>query len=112
MSVIDDYVDTLRGPERVELQRMYVLVRQMVPDATEELSYAMPAFKYNGKGLVAIMANKDFLSLYPFGAVDRLGVDLSGFETTTGSIHFTLEHPISDELLRQIIKARLGQITG
>jgi len=112
MSVIDDYVDTLRGPERVVLQRMYVLVRQLVPDATEELSYAMPAFKYKGKGLVAIMANKNFLSLYPFGAVDNLGLDLSAFETTSGSIHFTLEHPISDELLRQIINARLGQITN
>jgi uncharacterized protein YdhG (YjbR/CyaY superfamily) len=89
---------------------MYGIVRQMVPGATEELSYAMPAFKYKGKGLVAIMANKKFLSLYPFSAVDKLGVDLSAFERTSGSIHFSLDKPIADDLLCKIITARLRQI--
>lgn len=81
-----------------------------VPDATEELSYAMPAFKYKGKSLVAIIARKNFLSLYPFGAIEKLGVDVSGLETTKGSIHFTVDKPLSDKLLRDIITARLRQI--
>jgi uncharacterized protein YdhG (YjbR/CyaY superfamily) len=91
---------------------MYAVVRELVPNVTEELSYAMPAFKYKGKGLVAIMSNKNFLSLYPFGAVEKLGLDLSAYEQTSGSVHFSTTNPISDELLQKIIAARMRQIDG
>jgi len=110
MSVVDDYLETLSGPEKQTVAHMYGVVRQMVPSATEELSYAMPAFKYNGKGLVAIMVNKDFMSLYPFGAVEKLGLNLSAYECTSGSIHFSVDKPISDELLQNILAAHMQQI--
>jgi uncharacterized protein YdhG (YjbR/CyaY superfamily) len=111
MSVIDTYLTTLPKPERALIEHMYSVVRELVPDdRTEELSYAMPTCKYKGKGLVAIIANKHFLSLYPFGSIEKLGIDLSAYEQTPGSIHFTLDNPISDELLTAIITARKQQI--
>jgi len=110
MSVIDDYLKSLAEPERQIIAHMYDVARKLAPETTAELSYNMPALKYRGKGLVAIMSNKHFLSLYPFIAVDKLGVELSEFEGTTGSIHFTLENPISDDLLRSIITSRMQQI--
>lgn len=97
-------------PRKQLLSIFYALARQLVPNATEEMSYAMPSFKYKGKGLVAIMANKNFLSLYPFGSIEKLHVDVSDFEQTSGSVHFTTSKPISDKLFTEIIKARLGQI--
>jgi len=112
MSVIDDYLATLSGAEKTLVEHMCGGVRRMVPIVTEELSYAMPAFKYKGKGLVAIMVNKQFLSLYPFGSVEGLGLDLIGFEGTKGSIHFSVEHPLPDDLLCQIITKRIQQIEG
>ncbi len=110
MSVIDDYLSKLDQTKRPIVENMYSIIRKTVPTATEELSYGMPAFKYKGKGLIAIMANKNFLSLYPFGSIERLGLDLSAYECTTGSIHFSVDTPIPDNLLRKIITARLQQI--
>jgi uncharacterized protein YdhG (YjbR/CyaY superfamily) len=110
MTVIDDYLQTLDTPTRGVVAHMYDIARELTPQTTEELSYGMPSLRYKGKSLVSIMANKNFLSLYPFGAVERLGLDFSAFETTTGSIHFSLDHPISDDLLRQIVTARMLQI--
>jgi len=110
MTVVDDYLLVLDETERRVIARMYTLVRQLVPDVTEGVSYAMPAFTYQGKGLLAIMANRQFISLYPFGPVERLGVDLRGFDCTSGSIHFTPAKPIPDKLLKQIVVARLKQI--
>lgn len=107
MSVIDDYLATLSGTEKDIVAHMYDVVREAVPNATEELSYAMPAFKHQGKAFIAIMVNKDFMSMYPFGAVEQLGLDLSNFECTSGSIHFTQQNPVSDDLLRKIIAASL-----
>ena len=110
MTVIDDYLSSLNGTEKAVIGHMYDLVRQWIPEATEDLSYGMPAFKYKGKGLVSIMANKNFLSLYPFGAVEKLAVDTSAFEKTSGSIHFSSKKPIPDKLLKEIILARKQQI--
>lgn len=110
MSVIDDHLQVLSGPEKQTIGHMYKEVRRLVPEATEEMSYAMPSFKYRGKGLVAIMAHKNFMSLYPFGAVEKLGLDLSAYECTSGSIHFSVDKPISDELLKNIVEARQRQI--
>jgi len=106
MSVIDDYLETLSGPEKQTIAHMYALVRHWVPTATEELSYGMPAFTYEGKGLISVMSNKDFLSLYPFCAVGRLGIDLDAYEKTSGSIHFSVDKPLPDELLQRIVQAR------
>jgi len=110
MSVIDDYLANLSDIDKVIIEHMYDVVRQEVPGTTEELSYSMPSLKYRGKSLVAIMANKNFLSLYPFSSLERLGVDMSAFEQTTGSIHFIPEKPIPDALLKAIIQARKRQI--
>ncbi len=110
MSVIDDYLVKLEGVDKTIIETMYAITREMVPSATEELSYGMPAFKYKGKGLIAVMANKKFLSLYPFGSVKKLNLDLSAYECTPGSIHFSANHPIPDDLLRKIITMRVQQI--
>jgi len=112
MSVIDDFMPSLTPENKQVIGHMYAIVRQQVPDATEELSYGMPAFKWRGKGLIAVMPTKDGLSLYPFCAVSRLGIDLSDYAMTSGSIHFSLEQPVPDELLKQIIIARQQQITA
>jgi uncharacterized protein YdhG (YjbR/CyaY superfamily) len=110
MTVTEEYIAHLNEPEKTVIENMYSVVRQTAPGSTEGFSYGMPAFKYKGKGLVAVMANNKFLSIYPFGAVGKLGLDLSEFECTSGSIHFSVENPVTDELLRQIVTSRMRQI--
>jgi uncharacterized protein YdhG (YjbR/CyaY superfamily) len=112
MSVVDEYLASLGGPEKAIIKHVYEIVRAEVPDATEEISYGMPAFIYKGKGLMAVMANKNFLSLYPFCAISRLGLDFSEFETTSGSIHFSSDKPIPDEMLKAVLEARKKLIGG
>jgi uncharacterized protein YdhG (YjbR/CyaY superfamily) len=112
MSVLDDYLASLTTPKRETVGHIYQLVRQWIPTTTEEQYYGMPSFKYLGKGLLAVMATKPGLSLYPFCEIGRLqlGVRLSGFQGTNGSLHFSSEHPIPDDLLRDIVDARASLI--
>ncbi|HJP80799.1 MAG TPA: DUF1801 domain-containing protein [Candidatus Saccharimonadales bacterium] len=110
MDVVNKYIETLEEPKKSCVKHMYEIAREVAPDATAEMSYGMPALKYKGKGLVSIMANKEFLSYYPFASVGSLGVDISSFETTDGSIHFSVEKPISDDLLRSLLAARMKRI--
>jgi uncharacterized protein YdhG (YjbR/CyaY superfamily) len=112
MDVVNKYIETLEKPEKTQIAHMYAVAREVAPDSTAEMSYGMPALKYKGKGLVSIMVNKDFLSYYPFASVASLGVDVSSFETTDGSIHFSVEKPIPDSLLRELLTARMKRIEG
>jgi uncharacterized protein YdhG (YjbR/CyaY superfamily) len=110
MTVIDDYLGDMHEPYRTVIAHMYDIVKDVAKDPTEERYYGMPAFKYRGKGLVSILANRNFLSLYPYCAIQSLGLNLSSFEHTSGSIHFSVDKPLPDDLLRSIITARIKQI--
>ena len=110
--VVDDYIASLSDTERAAVQHVYDIARQLVPEAKQAVYYGMPCLKYKGKGLIAVVATKKFLSLYPFSNLEAvIGADqLQGFETTKGSIHFSPAHPLSDTLLHQIIMGRKSRI--
>lgn len=114
MSAIDDYHASLSPEVKKEFEHIRQVVHELVPDVEEGTKYGMASYIYRGKGVVSAVANKHFLSLYPFSG--KVGVTLAdkltAFEGTTGSIHFSLEKPIPDELLREIIQTRLKEITA
>jgi uncharacterized protein YdhG (YjbR/CyaY superfamily) len=112
MTEVDDYILTLTPPERAELERLREIVMETIPEAEQGVNYGMPAFFYRGWPVVSVMVLKNHLSLYPFsGKVTELLADaLSDFEVTPGSIHFTLELPLPEDLCKQILAARLAEI--
>ncbi|HXD29325.1 MAG TPA: DUF1801 domain-containing protein, partial [Arthrobacter sp.] len=84
MGTVDTYLATLEGADRMALERVYAIAREVVPEAEQGTSYAMAALIYRGKGLVAAVRARRFLSLYPFsGSVVAAARDaLEGFEST------------------------------
>jgi uncharacterized protein YdhG (YjbR/CyaY superfamily) len=113
MSVVDSYLNDLPKPQRVELERIRQIVRKYYPDAKEAISYGMPAFKYQGKYLVAYWAFKDHLSVFPTnGPVAVLASKLSDYKTSKGTIQFTLKKTIPEPLLAEILQERVRAIVG
>jgi len=112
MTRIDEYLETLNPPVRSEMERIREVVRRIVPEAEEGKSYGVPAYLYRGKGLLSAIENKKFLSLYPFSGkvVERLKEELAGFECTSGSIHFTLDHPLPEPLIEALLRERIAEI--
>lgn len=112
MGDVADYLATIEEPHRAGLARVYALATEVVPEAVEGTSYGMAALMYRGKGLIATVRAKKFLSLYPYSGtvLAELGDDLTGFETTSGSLHFSAEHPVPDDLLRRIVELRRAEI--
>ena len=74
-----------------------------------ESQYGLPALRVEGKVVIGFKANKSDYSIYPFsgGAAERFPNELEGRTVTSGSIHFTPEDPISDDLLRRIVEWRI-----
>ncbi|PVU82746.1 hypothetical protein DDP54_06660 [Cellulomonas sp. WB94] len=112
MGEVGAYLSTIDGADRDALQRVIAIARDVVPEAQEGTSYAMPALLYRDKGLLATVRTKKFLSLYPYsGAVIASVLDsLSDFDTTSGSIHYSADHPLPDAIVRRIVEARRAEI--
>lgn len=113
MEDVNAFLEKVPAPKRAELERVRSLVKKLVPDAVESISYMMPAFKYRGKPLVYYSVFKDHMSLFPTsGPTETLAAKLEGYKVSKGTIQFTLEKPLSDELIGEIVLNRKAEIDG
>lgn len=111
MNDVNEYLANVPEAKRVELERIRSIVKELVPDAEESISYAMPTFKYGGRPLVYYAAFKDHLSIFPAGATsEAFAKELRGFKQSKGTIQFTETNPLSDELIKKIVRFRLDKI--
>jgi len=90
---------------------MRAAIRSAVPrEATETISYRIPAFKHHGI-LVWFAAFSDHCSLFPTAAViEAFNEELKGFSTSKGTIHFPLNRPLPVALIKKIVKARVAEL--
>lgn len=114
MTAIDKYLAQVAEPQRQALQRIRDIVKQTVPDAEEGKSYGMPAFLYKDRPLAGFIAAQSHLSFFPFSpeVIEQLSDDLAAFDTSKGTIRFTVDNPLPDGLLKRLVLARLAQLTS
>jgi uncharacterized protein YdhG (YjbR/CyaY superfamily) len=112
LGFFDEYLAGVDPPRRAALEHIRTLVKAAAPELEEGKSYAMPAFKYRGKGVVGFIAARNHLSLFPFSGqvVEDFRDRLDGFELSKGTIRFSLENPLPDDLVRDIVRRRIADI--
>ncbi|HEV2484291.1 MAG TPA: DUF1801 domain-containing protein [Terracidiphilus sp.] len=110
---VDEYFATVAEPARSVLTGMRAAIRSALPpEATETISYSMPAFKTK-KVLVWFAAFKNHCSLFPTAAVIEIFKDeLNGFSTSKGTVHFPIGKPLPTALIKKLVKARVEQSGG
>ncbi len=111
MTPIDTYFENVAPAEKAALERIRSVVKILAPQVEEVISYGMPVFKHKGKYLIGMSQFKDHLSIFPgSGPVESLAKELSEFKTSKGTIQFTVEKPISDDLLKLVVQDCLARI--
>jgi uncharacterized protein YdhG (YjbR/CyaY superfamily) len=101
---IDEYLNNVDIERRKVLEKIRVLVKQLVPDVTESISYNMPTLTYKNRALVYLTASKNHMSFYPSSwAIEDLKDKLSNYKTTEHAIQFTLEKPLSESLIKELV---------
>jgi uncharacterized protein YdhG (YjbR/CyaY superfamily) len=110
-ATIDAYLASLSADQRDALQSLRAMIAAAAPEAEEGLSYGIPAFRYRSRPLVTYLAAKSHLSFYPMSpqVVDDLRDELKDFSLAKGTIRFTPDHPIPSDLVRRIVRARIGE---
>ena len=110
---VDAYLAALPADQREPLEGVRAAVRRLVPNAEDTISYDMPAFKLDGRFLVSYAGWKRHCSLYPLtdSFLAAHAAELEGFGRTKGSIHFTAAKPLPPDLLDDLIRARVDDVT-
>lgn len=113
MSAVDEYLGKVPAPQRAELERVRNIVKKAVPEAEEVISYGIPGFKYQKKYLFGYAAFKDHMSIFPTATpVKGLEHMLSGFELSKGTVQFTVEHPVPEGIIKELVSVRVKAITN
>jgi uncharacterized protein YdhG (YjbR/CyaY superfamily) len=110
-STVEEYLAGVPEPAVTALKKLRETIRSVVPrEATEVISYRMPAFRHNGV-LVWYAAFSNHVSLFPGAAVlAAFEDDLAGFKTSKGTLQFPTGKPLPIALIKRIVKARAEKL--
>jgi uncharacterized protein YdhG (YjbR/CyaY superfamily) len=108
---VDEYLAGVPEPARSTLHKVRATIRSAVPpEATEAISYGMPALRYKG-ALVGYAAFSKHCSFFPMSAalIEAFQDELRDFQTAKGTIRFPMDKPLPAALLKKMVKARVAQ---
>ncbi|MGA8672798.1 MAG: DUF1801 domain-containing protein [Terracidiphilus sp.] len=111
LAAVNAYLAKVPEPARSTLEKMRATIRSVVPaEATEGLSYGMPAFRYKG-ALVGYAAFKKHCSFFPMQAslIDEMKDELKGYRTSKGTLQFPVDKPLPAALVKKMVKARVAE---
>ena len=92
---VDAYLASLPSDARATLDRLRELVKALVPEASESISYGMPTYKYQGRPLVYFAAAKHHCALYG---------------TSVGTMRFPPGEPPAEALVGRLLRERIATI--
>lgn len=106
---VDEYIRSFPKPAQKLLLQMRRTIRSAASEATEAIKYGIPTFVLNGN-LVHFGGFEDHVSFFPTAApMEVFRRELSGYETSKGTIHFPLDKPLPLALIRKIVLFRVAQ---
>ncbi|MEZ4233308.1 MAG: DUF2200 family protein [Polyangiaceae bacterium] len=113
-SPIDSYLAAIEHvTARATLTRLCAQLRELLPEATETISYDMPAFRLpSGKIAAGFAFFGKNCGYYPHSGnvVPKLGALLEGYKATKGGIAFPPDKPLPKKIVSALVRTRLAEI--
>lgn len=108
---VDRYLAEVPIEYRAVLEQVREIVRELVPEAAERVSYGVPIFRLN-KDLLGYGANKKYCSIYAMSAslLARQKEAFEGFELSGTTIHFHPDKPLTREMIELIVRERCKEL--
>jgi len=108
LAAVEEYLAAVPEPARTTLGKVRAAIRAAAgPEATEGLSYGMPAFFYKG-ALVGYAAFKQHCSFFPMSAalLDAFPDEVKKYRTSKGTLQFALDKALPAGLIKKLVRAR------
>lgn len=110
---IDDYLAPLNSAKRAALEKLRRDIKAAAPKAEECISYQLPAFRLDGKMLVAFGSATNHVSFYPGSyPIEAHQKELKSYDTSKGTIRFSPDKPLPATLVRKLVRTRIAQHTA
>jgi uncharacterized protein YdhG (YjbR/CyaY superfamily) len=110
---IDAYIAAQPEPQRSTLEALRKQILDVIPEAEQCISYAMPGFRVNGKVVAGFASYKKHIGYYPHsGQVFRVMMDdLEGYDVSEkgGGVKFPIDNTVPDALIEKLIAVRMSQ---
>ncbi|HEY4196839.1 MAG TPA: DUF1801 domain-containing protein [Mucilaginibacter sp.] len=108
--LFSNFLTTQEPQFRACLTALHRLIKSIVPEAEETLSYQVHCFKYIYM-LVGIGANKKYCSLYTMSSklVPQIKNELTGCKISGTTLHFKPDEPLPAEIITRIVLARMQE---
>lgn len=114
MTALDNYFIAVPDSQAMAFAALRNLIKDCLPDATEDIWYSMPTLKLNGKAIVSYAAFKNHVSIFPLSAavIASMADDLKEYKTSKGTIQFSKEKPATKELVGKVVQLRLAEVAA
>ncbi|HLA08937.1 MAG TPA: DUF1801 domain-containing protein [Anaerolineales bacterium] len=108
---INKVLSTLPTDQRAALHSLRRVILSVIPDAEEVISYGVPMFKRNGKGVISMSAKKDYCSLHLMSPPLAKAMEKELRPYLKGvTLHFKPDKPLPVALVKKIVRARLEEM--
>jgi uncharacterized protein YdhG (YjbR/CyaY superfamily) len=106
---VDEYLDRAPEPQRSTLIQLRDTLREILPRATEGISYGVPAFMVDGKPIAGYAYLKNHCSYYPHSGsvLPGIAAELGSHKWSKGALRFPIDEPLPRALVARLVEARL-----
>jgi len=112
INTVDEYIAGF--PENIQaiLEQVRTVIKQAAPQATESISWEMPAYKLNGKPLVYFAGHKKHVGFYPIpSGIEAFKNELAEYgQSGKGTVRFPYDKPMPLDLIKRIVEYRIIEV--
>lgn len=106
---VDQYIAGFPKEVQIVLENLRTTIKNAAPEAEETINYGVPTYRLNGN-LVHFGGYTKHIGFYPTpSGIQKFADELSGFETSKGSVKFPLDKPVPFDLVAKIVAFRVKE---
>ena len=95
---VEQYIEAFPSDIKSRLEELRATIIATAPDASESISYGMPAYKTNGRPLVYFAAGHT-----------AFADELSAYKQGKGSVQFPLDQALPLDLIKRMVEFRVRE---
>ena len=107
---VDEYLDLFSGEARTKLEELRGLIKETVPGVDEQISYAIPAYKYHG-WLVYFSGYTKHVSVSfpPQSIMQVFEKELAPYKSSKSTVQFPLDKPLPKALIKKMLVYKMNE---
>jgi uncharacterized protein YdhG (YjbR/CyaY superfamily) len=109
---IDAFIKASPKKSQAKLKQLRKIIKICAPKAVETISYRMPVFKLNGKGLAGFAGYEEHIGFYPMSGsfLKNFKEELASYDMSKGTVQLPLDKPLPVILIKKMVKAKMKEI--